>query len=174
MPPKRPLTIAEKEKKKASGSTLKRARVEITDSRHYLSEEHEERFKTFISQWSIWEERRLQLEDFPHSELYNLIDLCDWSKIADTPHKIYSTLVHEFYTNFNQEIDIQGTKHYGQTWVWDKWLLFTPRVINDYYGITTEDIHFCPLFKIWVRWPSFYMDEMMHGHYPGGTSSTKN
>ncbi|KAL2526900.1 hypothetical protein Adt_11954 [Abeliophyllum distichum] len=91
-------------------------------------------------------ERRLQLEDFPHSELYNLIDVCGWSKIADTPHNIYSQLVHEFYTNFNHEIDIHGTEHYGETWVRGKWFMFTPKVINDYYGITTEDIH--PLSSI--------------------------
>ncbi|KAL2526884.1 hypothetical protein Adt_11938 [Abeliophyllum distichum] len=91
-------------------------------------------------------ERRLQLEDFPHSELYNLINVCGWSKIADTPHKIYYQLVHEFYTNFNHEIDIHGTEHYGETWVRGKWFMFTPKVINDYYGITTEDIH--PLSSI--------------------------
>ncbi|KAL2512478.1 hypothetical protein Adt_18078 [Abeliophyllum distichum] len=144
MAPKRPPTAAEKRKKKATGSTSKRARVETTDSHHYLSEEHEERFKNFISQWTIWGERRLQLDDFPHSQPYNLIDVCGWSKIADTPHKIYSQLVHEFYTNFNQEIDMQGTEHYGQTWIWGKWFMFTPRIINNYYGITTDDIHPLP------------------------------
>ncbi|KAL2506148.1 Uncharacterized protein Adt_21769 [Abeliophyllum distichum] len=144
MAPKRPPTAAEKEKKKATGSTLKRARVETTDSHHYLSEKHKEIFKNFISQWTIWGERRLQLDEFPHSELYNLINVCRWSKIADTPHKIYSQLIHEFYTNFNQEIDIQGTEHYGQTWVREKWFMFTPRIINNYYGITTDDIHPLP------------------------------
>ncbi|KAL2517764.1 Uncharacterized protein Adt_14011 [Abeliophyllum distichum] len=117
MAPKRPPTTAEKGKKKATGDTSKRPQVETTDARHYLSEEHDDRFKNFISHWTIWGERRLQLEDFPHSELYNLIDICGWSKIADTPHKVYSQLVHEFYANFNQDIDIQGTEHYGQTWV---------------------------------------------------------
>ncbi|KAL2542480.1 Uncharacterized protein Adt_03458 [Abeliophyllum distichum] len=146
MAPKRPPTAAKKGKKMTSRSTSKRARVEITDSRHYLSEEHEERFKTFISQWSIWEERRLQL-DFSHSELYILIDVCGWSKIADTPHKIYSQIVHEFYTNFNHEIDIHGTEHYGQTWVRSKWFMFTLRVINECYGITTEDIHPLPYIQ---------------------------
>ncbi|KAL2518236.1 Envelope-like protein [Abeliophyllum distichum] len=141
MAPKRPPTPAEKEKKKATGDTSKRARVETTDSHHYLSEEHEERFKNSISQWTIWGERRLQLTDFPHSELYNLIDVCGWSKIAETPHKIYSQLVHEFYTNFNHEIDTHGTEHYGQTWVRGKWFVFTPIVINQYYGITTDDVH---------------------------------
>ncbi|KAL2465495.1 Envelope-like protein [Abeliophyllum distichum] len=144
MAPKRPPTIAEKGKKKATGGTSKRPRVETTDSRHYLSEEHEERFKNFISHWTIWGERRLQLDDFPHSELYNLIDICGWSKIADTLHKIYSQLVHEFYANFNQDIDIQGTEHYGQTWVWGKWFMFTPRIINNYYNITTDDIYPLP------------------------------
>ncbi|KAL2457312.1 Uncharacterized protein Adt_46422 [Abeliophyllum distichum] len=146
MASKRPPTVAEKGKKKATGSTSKRARVETTDSRHYPSEEYEERFKNFISQWTILGERRLQLNNFPHSELYNLIDICGWSKIADTPHKIYSQLIHEFYTNFNQEIDIQRTEHYRQTWVRGKWFMFTPRIINNYYGITTDDIH--PLSSI--------------------------
>ncbi|KAL2524031.1 Uncharacterized protein Adt_09085 [Abeliophyllum distichum] len=113
MAPKRSPTATENGKKKATGNTSKRAWIETTDSRQYLSEEHEERFKNFISQWTIWRERRLQLDDFPHSKLYNLIDVCGWSKIADTPHKIYSQLVHEFYPNFNQEIDIQGTEPYG-------------------------------------------------------------
>ncbi|KAL2533791.1 Uncharacterized protein Adt_07142 [Abeliophyllum distichum] len=144
MAPKRPPTAAEKEKRKATGSISKRVLVETTDSRHYLSEEYEERFKNFISQWTIWGERRLQLDDFPHFDLYNLIDVCGWSKIADTPHKIYSQLVHDFYTNFNQEIDIQRTEHYGQTWVRGKRFLFTPRIINDYYGITTDDIYPLP------------------------------
>ncbi|KAL2532741.1 Uncharacterized protein Adt_06092 [Abeliophyllum distichum] len=98
----------------------------------------------FISQWSIWGEQRLQLEDFLHSELYNLIDVCGWSKIADTLYKIYSQFVHEFYTNFNHEIDIHEIEHYGQTSVRDKWFMFTPRVINDYYGITTKDIYSLP------------------------------
>ncbi|KAL2517793.1 Uncharacterized protein Adt_14040 [Abeliophyllum distichum] len=115
MAPKRPPTTAEKGKKKAIGGTSKRPQVETTNARHYLSEKHEDRFKHFISYWTIWGERKLQLDDFPHSELYNLIDICGWSKIADTPHKVYSQLVHEFYANFNQDIDIQGTEHYGQT-----------------------------------------------------------
>ncbi|KAL2456813.1 hypothetical protein Adt_46616 [Abeliophyllum distichum] len=63
---------------------------------------------------------------------------------ANTPHKVYSQLVHEFYANFNQDIDIQGTEHYGQTWVRGKWIMFTPRIINSYYGITTDDIHPLP------------------------------
>ncbi|KAL2462057.1 Uncharacterized protein Adt_45477 [Abeliophyllum distichum] len=144
MAPKRPPTATKKGKKKTTRSTSKRARVEINDSSHYLSKEHEQRFNYYISEWSLWGERRLQLMDFSHSELYNLIDVCGWSKIADTPHKIYSQLVHESYTNFNQEIDIQGTEHYGQTWVQGKWLIFTPRFINEYYGITTNDIHPLP------------------------------
>ncbi|KAL2533163.1 Uncharacterized protein Adt_06514 [Abeliophyllum distichum] len=144
MAPKRPPTTAEKGKKKATGGMSKRPRVETTDARHYLSEEHEDRFKTSISHWTIWGERRLQLDDFPHSELYNLIDICGWSKIADTPHKVYSQLVHEFYANFNQDIDIQGMEHYGQTWVRGKWIMFTPRIINSYYDITTDDIHPLP------------------------------
>ncbi|KAL2471242.1 Uncharacterized protein Adt_39378 [Abeliophyllum distichum] len=98
-----------------------------------------------------------------------------WSKIADTPHKIYSQLVHEFYTNFNQEIDIQGTEHYGKTWVRGKWFMFTPRIINDYYGITTDDIHHLPsiqdmgevaLVFIWLR--------RCMATTLGGTSSTAN
>ncbi|KAL2490704.1 Uncharacterized protein Adt_26332 [Abeliophyllum distichum] len=109
MAPKRPPTAAEKRKKKATGGTSKKAQVETPDSSHYLSKEHEERFKNLTSQWSIWRERMIQLEDFLHSELYNLIDMCGWSKIRETRHKIYSQLVHEFYTNFNQEIDIHGT-----------------------------------------------------------------
>ncbi|KAL2506362.1 Uncharacterized protein Adt_21983 [Abeliophyllum distichum] len=144
MAPKRPPTTAEKGKKKATGGTSKRPRVETTDARHYLSEEHEDRFKTSISHWTIWGERKLQLDDFPHSELYNLIDICGWSKIADTPHKVYSQLVHEFYANFNPDIDIQGTEHYGQTWVRGKWIMFTPRIVNNYYDITTDDIHPLP------------------------------
>ncbi|KAL2531626.1 Envelope-like protein [Abeliophyllum distichum] len=144
MAPKRPPTAAEKGKKKATGGTSKRPRVETFDARHYLSEEHEDRFKTSISHWTIWGERKLQLDDFPHSELYNLIDICGWSKIADTPHKVYSQLVHEFYANFNQDIDIQGTEHYGQTWVRGKWIMFTPRIINSYYEVTTDDIHPLP------------------------------
>ncbi|KAL2461371.1 Envelope-like protein [Abeliophyllum distichum] len=141
MAPKRPPTTAEKGKNKTIGGMLKRPRVENTDSRHYLSEEHEERFKNFISHWTIWEKRRLQLDDFRLSELYNLVDICGSSKITDIPHKIYSQLVHEFNANFNQDIDIQRTEHYGQTWVRGKWFMFTPRIINNYYGITTEDIH---------------------------------
>ncbi|KAL2532400.1 Uncharacterized protein Adt_05751 [Abeliophyllum distichum] len=144
MAPKRPPTTAEKEKKKVTGGTSKRPRVETTDARHYLSEEHEDRLKNFISHWTIWGERRLQLDDFPHSELYNLIDISGWSKIADTPHKVYSQLVHEFYANFNQDIDIQGKEHYEQTWVRGKWIMFTPRIINNYYGVTTDDIHPLP------------------------------
>ncbi|KAL2465530.1 Uncharacterized protein Adt_41381 [Abeliophyllum distichum] len=174
MDPKRPPTAAENGKRKASGSTSKRARVEITDSRHYLSEEHKERFKMFISQWSIWGERRLQLEDFSHSELYNLIDVCSWSKIANTLDKIYSQLVHEFYTNFNHEIDIHGTEHYWQTWVRGKWFMFILRVINDYYSITTEDVHHLPSIQDMGEVARFYMAEIMHGHYPRRTSSTAN
>ncbi|KAL2453132.1 hypothetical protein Adt_49368 [Abeliophyllum distichum] len=30
-----------------------------------------------------------------------------------------------------------------------------PRIINSYYGITTDDIHLCPLFKIWVEVAQF-------------------
>ncbi|KAL2532355.1 Uncharacterized protein Adt_05706 [Abeliophyllum distichum] len=117
MAPKRPPTAAEKGKKKATGSTSKRARLETTDSSHYLSKEHEERFKNHTSQWSIWGERKLQLEDFPHFELYNLIDICGWKKLQKYLRKIYSQLIHEFYTNFNHKIDIHGTEHYGQTWI---------------------------------------------------------
>ncbi|KAL2492113.1 Uncharacterized protein Adt_27741 [Abeliophyllum distichum] len=35
-------------------------------------------------------------------------------------------------------------EHYGQTWVRGKWFMFTPRIINNYYGITTDDIHPLP------------------------------
>ncbi|KAL2497371.1 Envelope-like protein [Abeliophyllum distichum] len=147
MAPKRPPTAVEKKKKKATESTSKKARVEINDSSHYLSKEHEQKFKDYTSEWSLWGEWRLQLADFPHYKLYNLIDVCGWSKIDETPHKIYSQLVHEFYTNFNHEIDFHGTEHYGQTWVRGKWFMFTPRVINQYYGITTDDVHPLPTIQ---------------------------
>ncbi|KAL2480027.1 hypothetical protein Adt_32993 [Abeliophyllum distichum] len=62
-----------------------------------------------------WGERRLQLEDFSQSTLYNLIDVCGWSRIAKTAYKIYSQLVHEFYADFNPEIGIHRTAYYGQT-----------------------------------------------------------
>ncbi|KAL2475021.1 Uncharacterized protein Adt_35757 [Abeliophyllum distichum] len=52
----------------------------------------------------MWGEQRLQLEDFLHSELYNLIDMCGWSRN-------------------------------------------TPRVINQYYRITSEDIHPLPTIQ---------------------------
>ncbi|KAL2533224.1 Uncharacterized protein Adt_06575 [Abeliophyllum distichum] len=110
-------TTTKKGKKKATRSTSKRSRVESTDSSHYLSKEHKERFNKVTCYWSIWEERRLQLEDFLHSKVFNLIDVCGWSGLAETLHKIYSQLIHEFYANFNQEIDIQGIEHYGQMWI---------------------------------------------------------
>ncbi|KAL2484807.1 Uncharacterized protein Adt_29563 [Abeliophyllum distichum] len=147
MAPKRPPTTVENRKKKAIEGTSKKARVETSDSSYYLSKEHEERFKNLTSQWSILRERRIQLEDFSHSELYNLIDMCDWSKIVETPYKIYSQLIHEFYTNFNHKIDKHGTKHYRQTWVQDKWIMFILRVINQYYRITFTDVHPLPTIQ---------------------------
>ncbi|KAL2505121.1 Envelope-like protein [Abeliophyllum distichum] len=37
-------------------------------------------------------------------------------------------------------------EHYGQTWIRGKWFMFTPMIINNYYGIATDDIH--PLSSI--------------------------
>ncbi|KAL2474685.1 Uncharacterized protein Adt_35421 [Abeliophyllum distichum] len=141
MAPRRSVsTVAKKEKRKATRGTSKRARAETIDFFHYLSEKHEERFEKLTSHWSIWRKWRLQLEDFPHSELFNLIDVCIWSQIAETLHKIYSQLVHEFYANFNQEIDTHGMDHYGHTWVQGKWFMFTPLIIKHCYKITSDDV----------------------------------
>ncbi|KAL2526764.1 Uncharacterized protein Adt_11818 [Abeliophyllum distichum] len=123
-------TTMEKRKKKATGSTSKRSHMESTDSLHCLSKEHKERFTKITSHWSMWRDRRIQLEDFPHSEVFNLIDVCGWSRLAETPHKINS---------------------YGQTWVQDKWFMFIPRVMDHYYGFTTEDVHYYSLSMICVK-----------------------
>ncbi|KAL2474849.1 Uncharacterized protein Adt_35585 [Abeliophyllum distichum] len=72
--------------------------------------------RTTLASEAFGGERSLQLEDFLPYELNSLIDVYGWLKIAETPHKIYSQLVHEFYTNLNHEIDIHGTEHYRQTW----------------------------------------------------------
>ncbi|KAL2486470.1 Uncharacterized protein Adt_31226 [Abeliophyllum distichum] len=38
-------------------------------------------------------------------------------------------------------------EHYHQTWVQGKWFMFIPRVINQYYGITSKDIHPLPIIQ---------------------------
>ncbi|KAL2461519.1 Uncharacterized protein Adt_44939 [Abeliophyllum distichum] len=72
MAPKRPPTTAKKGKKKAIGGTSKRPRVETTDFRHYLSEEHElgEVARFLYGRDDAWP---LPRRDFEHSKLTDSI-----------------------------------------------------------------------------------------------------
>ncbi|KAL2457001.1 Uncharacterized protein Adt_46520 [Abeliophyllum distichum] len=94
-----------------------------------------ENAKLYKEKTKRWHDKNIQKRQFEKGQK---------SKIADTLYKICFQFIHEFYTNFNHEIDIHGTKHYEQTWVRGKWFMFTPRVINDYYGIATKDIYPLP------------------------------
>ncbi|KAL2531874.1 Uncharacterized protein Adt_05225 [Abeliophyllum distichum] len=74
----------------------------------------------------------------------NLINYCGWQKVAGKPHLAYSLLVKEFLANFNHTIKEPEADHRYTTWVYRKWIKFSPTVIENYYGLTANDIEHIP------------------------------
>ncbi|KAL2531248.1 hypothetical protein Adt_04599 [Abeliophyllum distichum] len=56
----------------------------------------------------------------------------------------YPLLVKEFLANFNHVIEEPETDHRYTTWVCGKLIKFSPVVIANYYGLTTNDIEPIP------------------------------
>ncbi|KAL2480785.1 Uncharacterized protein Adt_33751 [Abeliophyllum distichum] len=92
----------------------------------------------------IWAERKVILTDFPYSEMAKLIYSCGWQRVAGKPHLAYPLLVKEFLVNFNHAIEEPKVDHRYTTWVRGKWIKFSPAVIANYYGLTTNDIEPIP------------------------------
>ncbi|KAL2542358.1 Uncharacterized protein Adt_03336 [Abeliophyllum distichum] len=68
-------------------------------------------------------------------------------KVAGKPHFSYPLLVKEFIANFNRAIEEPGTfktDHRYITWVCGKWIKFNPAVMENYYGLTTNNIEHIP------------------------------
>ncbi|KAL2465635.1 Uncharacterized protein Adt_41486 [Abeliophyllum distichum] len=72
--------------------------------------------------------------------LEHVIQQCGWSKVAAAPHSAYITLVREFFANFNKEIDTPESSHRHKTWVRDKWIHFSPDMIDRYYALNRTGI----------------------------------
>ncbi|KAL2466134.1 Uncharacterized protein Adt_41985 [Abeliophyllum distichum] len=102
-------TTADKRKKKVAESISKRVQVDSNDSSRYLSKNHKQRFLKVTSTWSICKKRQVELGDFPHSELFHLIDACGSSQIAEALHKIYPQLVYSFTPTSTQTSTLQSS-----------------------------------------------------------------
>jgi hypothetical protein len=137
MPPKR---TSKGKEKVASTSGTARTRVPDGGIRRFLTPENRTRYSDIVSHWALLPERPVKLTDFPGFELTTLVQHCGWEKVVDRPHPVYEGLVREFYANFNLDIDTPGAEHLHQTWVRDRWIMFTPEVIQDFYGLTWADI----------------------------------
>ncbi|KAL2497947.1 hypothetical protein Adt_23497 [Abeliophyllum distichum] len=72
--------------------------------------------------------------------MVNLINSCGWQKVARKPHLAYPLLVKVFISNFNPAIEKPGAEHRYTIWVCGKWIKFNPAVIENYYGLTDNDI----------------------------------
>ncbi|KAL2480309.1 Envelope-like protein [Abeliophyllum distichum] len=70
----------------------------------------------------------------------NLINFCGWEKVASKTHLAYPLLVKEFLSNFNHTSEEPEADHWYTTWVRGKWIKFSPAVIENYYGLTANDI----------------------------------
>ncbi|KAL2465235.1 hypothetical protein Adt_41086 [Abeliophyllum distichum] len=60
---------------------------------------------------NLWAEREVILSDFSFSEMANLINSCDWERVASKPHLAYPLLVKEFLANFNHAIEKLEADH---------------------------------------------------------------
>ncbi|KAL2518270.1 hypothetical protein Adt_14517 [Abeliophyllum distichum] len=76
--------------------------------------------------------------------MVNLINSCGWQKVAGKPHLAYPLLVKEFIVNFNHAIEEPGAGHRYKTWVRRTWIKFRPVVIENYCGLTDNDIEHVP------------------------------
>ncbi|KAL2541444.1 Uncharacterized protein Adt_02422 [Abeliophyllum distichum] len=56
------------------------------------------------------------------------------------PLLAYPLLVKQFIANFNHAIEEPGADRRYTTWVCGKWIKFSHAVIENYYGLTTNDI----------------------------------
>ncbi|KAL2466247.1 Envelope-like protein [Abeliophyllum distichum] len=65
---------------------------------------------------------------------------CGWHKVADAPHAAYPILVREFFDIFNPDIDVPESPHRYKTWVRDRWIRFSPTMIDRYYGLIRTDL----------------------------------
>lgn len=137
MPPKH---TAKGKEKAASTSGTARTRAPEGAIRRFLHPEAYTRYSEIISRWTPLLELPVRLSDFPGFELTTLVGICGWDRVVDRPHPAYVDLVREFYANFNVDIDTPGSEHEHQTWVRDRWISFSPEVIQDYFGLTWDDI----------------------------------
>ncbi|KAL2532413.1 Envelope-like protein [Abeliophyllum distichum] len=76
--------------------------------------------------------------------MVNLIHSCGWQRVAGKPHLAYPLLVKEFLANFNHAVKEPEVNHRYTTWVRGKLIKFSPDVISNYYGLTTNDIEHFP------------------------------
>ncbi|KAL2466097.1 Uncharacterized protein Adt_41948 [Abeliophyllum distichum] len=82
----------------------------------------------------------VQRANFQGHLLEHMIQQCGWSKVVVAPHPAYITLVKEFFTNFNKEIDTPESSHRHKTWVRGKWIRFSPVMIDRYYKLNHTGI----------------------------------
>ncbi|KAL2512904.1 hypothetical protein Adt_18504 [Abeliophyllum distichum] len=74
----------------------------------------------------------------------NLINSCGWDRVAGKPHLAYPLLVKKFLANFNHAIEEPEEDHQYTTWVHGMWIKFSPAMIENYYGLTGNDIEHIP------------------------------
>lgn len=105
------------------------------------------------------------LEDFPGFEIETLIHSVGWDKVIAKPFAIYPTLIQEFYRNFNFSIDEPDTDHEHQTWMRDRWIMFTSEVIDEYLELNKDGITPIPLEQNWPEFAHVLYGEHMLGRF---------
>lgn len=89
------------------------------------------------------------MDDFLGFELITLVQIFEWEKVVERTHPVYEGLVKKFYANFNNEIDIPSSEHLHQTWVREKWIMFSLEVMHDYYQLSWNNV--VPIIDDFIR-----------------------
>lgn len=97
-------------------------------------------YSTIISHWALLPKRPVKLDDFLGFELITLVQIFEWEKVVERTHPVYEGLVKKFYANFNNEIDIPSSEHLHQTWVREKWIMFSLEEMHDYYQLSWNNV----------------------------------
>lgn len=77
--------------------------------RRFLTSDTAARYSNIISHWALLPGTPIKLDDFVEFELVTLVENFGLEKVVERPHPLYESLVLEFYTNFNTDIDTPGS-----------------------------------------------------------------
>lgn len=126
----------------------------------FLTLEATTRYFDIISHQVLFGEWPVKLDDFSGFKLITLVQNCGWKKMVEKPYPVYEILAREFYANFNSEMNTLGSQHLHQTWVRDKWIMFSP-IISCLGTMWSQS----QVTSIRTRWPMCCLGLKMHGHY---------